>query len=43
MLSGLIFMWGFGTFIFPKSFIDELLWEEGVALWAQLNASLRKN
>lgn len=28
---------------FSKSFIDELLWEEGVALRAQLTASLRKN
>lgn len=26
-----------------KPFIDELLWEEAVALWAQLTASLRKN
>lgn len=26
-----------------KPFIDELLWEEEVALWAQLTASLRKN
>lgn len=33
----------FGTFIFSKSFIDELLWEEGAALWAQLDASLRRS